>query len=110
MDKPSVRRIDRPVRVVVDPARLWMLPRKAPKGQSIGLRARAFATQPANGEWLPGTLFAWVLLYTTGAVWYGEVAVTLHARNNLQDVTVRQWIPADSVRKPTPDEARRLQW
>lgn len=112
-NKPSVHRLERPRPVLVDPARVWVLPRPVPRRdrqQSIGMRARSFGTQPPGGGWVPAALYSWVLLYVTGATWYGEVAITLHARNHHQDITVKQWVPSDAIRLPTGEEAQRLQW
>ncbi|MBB5916807.1 hypothetical protein BJY24_005719 [Nocardia transvalensis] len=87
---------------------MFVLPLKAAKGQSIGLRARAFDTQLAGGQWHPALLYSWMLLYTTGAIWFGEVAITLQARNQREEATLKQWVPGDAIRLPTAEEAQRL--
>ncbi|MFF3569272.1 hypothetical protein ACFYXQ_15995 [Nocardia jiangxiensis] len=71
------------------------------------MRAHSFNTQPSGvGDlsWMLATQYSWLLLYTTGAVWYAEIELTLRAANKHREVTVRQWVPADAVRLPTAEE------
>ncbi|MFD4407727.1 hypothetical protein ACFWPH_33680 [Nocardia sp. NPDC058499] len=73
-----------------------------------GLGELAASVDPRFGEeWIPATQHAWArsrLGRTTA--WYAEIAVELSTANRLETITVRQWVPYDSIRLPpehTPD-------
>ncbi|WP_280423703.1 hypothetical protein [Nocardia carnea] len=99
----AVRRLERPRRVQVDPRRLWVPPRQ-PRRRVLGpgLGELAESLDPRFGEeWIPAIQHAWARLRVGRTTeWYGEVAVELCSVNRLEAVTLRQWVPADSLRLP----------
>ncbi len=97
----STRMLTPPRRVLVDPRRIWVPPTRSPaRTVPFTLGEKAAALDLRMGEtWIPALGYRWARLrFGTEPVWFLEVELELRSVNGHVALTVRQWVPWDSVK------------